>query len=61
MKNEVKKKMMMQEHEVAVPKSLRENFCKRNVQRAATRPTFVERKLFVKMIADAKILCVHSP
>ena|SRR5258708_1818417 len=32
MKNEVKKKMTMQEHEVAVPKSLRDSFCKINIQ-----------------------------
>jgi hypothetical protein len=32
MKNEVKKKMMMQELEPAVPKSLNEKFCTKNVQ-----------------------------
>ncbi len=37
MKNEVKKKMMMQEHELAVPKSLREKFCKRNIQSSDMR------------------------
>jgi hypothetical protein len=37
MKNEVKKKMMMHEHELAVPKSLNDNFCKRNVQSSDAR------------------------
>jgi hypothetical protein len=40
MKNEVKKKMMMQGHPMAVPKSLHEKFCKRNIQRSDAQSPF---------------------
>jgi hypothetical protein len=53
MKNEVKKKMTMQEHEVAVPKSLHDNFCKRNIQ-SSDAQSFLARIFFLTMIMNVE-------
>ena len=53
MKNEVKKKMMMQEHEPAVPKSLHENFCKRNIQSSDAR-SLRTRIFFLTMMVNVE-------
>ena len=53
MKNEVKKKMTMQEHEVAVPKSLHDNFCKRNIQ-SSDAQSFLMRIFFLTMIMNVE-------
>jgi len=53
MKNEVKKKMTMPEHEVAVPKSLRDNFCKRKV-RSSNAQSFLTRIFFLTTIVNVE-------
>ena len=53
MKNEVKKKMMMHEHELAVPKSLHENFCKRNIQSSDAR-SLRTRIFFLTMMVNVE-------
>jgi hypothetical protein len=53
MKNEVKKKMMMQGHEPAVPKSLHENFCKRKIQ-SSDAQSFLTRIFFLTMMVNVE-------